>query len=257
MLGAIVGDIAGSTYEGNNFKHESCEIFAPGSQFTDDSVLTLATADHFVTGGSYTDMYQMFGRDYPYAGYGGMFFQWMLSENPEPYESWGNGSAMRASPIGWVAESLEWALEEAERSAEVTHSHPYGIKGAQAVAAAVFLARQGQSKEELRAYISQQFDYDLDRTVDQIRPGYWFDVSCEGSVPEAIIAFLDSSDFESAIRKAISLGGDSDTIACITGAIAHAFYGEIPQWMTDYCLDALDPSQRALLDEFWELYPPK
>ena len=255
MFGAIVGDIAGSTYERRNFKFESCQIFADGSQFTDDTVLTLATADYFIFGGSYAEVYRQFGRNYPRAGYGGNFIKWFLAENPRPYNSWGNGSAMRASPIGWVAEDLEWALTEAKKSAEVTHDHPNGIKGAQAVVAAVFLARRGKTKDEIKNFISQNFNYDLDRTLDSIRPGYIFEVSCEGSVPEAIIAFLESTDFESAIRKAISIGGDSDTIACISGAIAHAFYGEIPQWMIDHCYKLLDVAQRSIISDFWERYP--
>ena len=195
MFGAIVGDIAGSTYERCNFKFECCPIFAPGSQFTDDTVLTLATADHFIFGGSYEEVYRQFGRNYPNAGYGASFRQWMLSEDPKPYDSWGNGSAMRASPIGWVATDLDWALEEAKRSAEVTHNHPNGIKGAQAVVAAVFLARTGESKESIRSFISDRFAYDLSRTVEQIRPGYIFEVNSEWSVPEAIIAFLEVERF--------------------------------------------------------------
>lgn len=257
MFGAIVGDIAGSTYERHSFKSECCPIFADGSTFTDDTVLTLATADHFIFGESYADEYRRFGRNYPHAGYGAGFRQWMLSRNPEPYNSWGNGSAMRVSPIAWVAEDLQWTLEEAARSAEVTHNHPNGIKGAQAVASATFLARTGWSKEEIRNYVSATFGYDLNRTIGEIRPIYAFDVSCEGSVPEAIIAFLDSADFEDAIRKAISIGGDSDTIACITGAIAHAFYQDIPKWMSDYCMDQLDPAQRSIIADFWERHPPR
>ncbi len=255
MFGAIVGDIAGSTYERHSLKSESCPIFADGSCFTDDTVLTLATADHFIFGGSYAQVYRQFGRNYPHAGYGASFRAWMLAPAAEPYNSWGNGSAMRVSPIAWAARDLEWALEEAGRSAEVTHNHPEGIKGARAVAAAVFLARTGASKEEIRSYIGQTFGYNMNRTVVGIRPVYAFDVSCSGSVPEAIIAFLDSRDFEDAIHKAISLGGDSDTIACISGAVAHAFYGEIPKWMRDYCTALLDPAQRSILDDFWNLYP--
>ncbi len=255
MFGAIVGDIAGSTYERCNLKFEWCPIFAHGSQFTDDTVLTLATADHLIFGGSYGEAYRRYGRNYPNAGYGASFRQWMYSENPKPYDSWGNGSAMRASPIGWVAADLDWALDEAKRSAEVTHNHPNGIKGAQAVAAAVFLARKGESKDSIRKFIAERFSYNLNRTVEQIRPGYLFEVNSEWSVPEAIIAFLDSSDFETAIRKAISIGGDSDTIACIAGSIAHAFYGRIPVWMIDYCMGVLDDAQKSIISDFWERYP--
>jgi ADP-ribosylglycohydrolase len=254
MFGAIVGDIAGSTYEHSNFRFESCRIFAERSRFTDDTVLTLATADHFIFGDSYSDVYRRFGRNYPHAGYGSAFRSWFLSDHPMPYNSHGNGSAMRASPIGWVAKDLQWALDEAARSAEVTHDHPNGIKGAQAVASAVFLARQGESKQGLRKFLSGHFQYNLNRTVEDIRPSYTFNASCECSVPEAIIAFLDSSDFESALRKAISLGGYSDTIASISGAIAHAFYRQIPEWMTEYCLGVLDVAQRCIINDFWEQY---
>ena len=254
MFGAIVGDIAGSTFERHNFKFESCPIFAKGSCFTDDSVLTLATANRFLFGDSYADVYRRFGRNYPHAGYGASFREWMCSEDSEPYNSWGNGSAMRASPIAWAIDDLDEAMDEAKRSAEVTHDHPEGIKGAQAVVAAVFLARRSESKESIRNFVADRFAYDLDRTLDEIRPSYAFDVSCQGSVPEAIIAFLESTDFESAIRKAISLGGDSDTIACISGAIAHAFYRDIPDWMVDYCMNALDAAQTSIILDFWERY---
>jgi ADP-ribosylglycohydrolase len=181
----------------------------------------------------------------------------MRSNDPEPYNSWGNGSAMRVSPIAWVTDDLDWALEEARRSAEVTHDHPQGIAGAQAVVASVLLARTGHSKEFIRAEITRRFGYHLDRTIASIRPSYIFDVSCQGSVPEAIIAFLESENFEEAIRKAISLGGDSDTIASIAGAIAHAFYGGIPEWMTKYCVGVLDPAQRSIMADFWEKFPQK
>jgi ADP-ribosylglycohydrolase len=257
MFGAIVGDIAGSTFEARNCRFEGCEIFATGSRFTDDSVLTLATAHHFLTGESYSDLYQIYGRRYPLAGYGASFRTWMLSSNPKPYNSWGNGSAMRVSPVGWVAESLDWALEESKRSAEVTHDHPEGIKGAQSVSAAIFLARTGATKDTIREFISRKFGYDLNRTIDEIRPTYIFEVSCQHSVPEAIIAFLESDGFESAIRKAISLGGDSDTIACIAGSIAHAFYGSIPDWMIGYCRQKLDSLQIDLIDDFWARFPKK
>lgn len=254
MFGAIVGDIAGSTYEWNNCKSEDCIIFKQGSAFTDDTVLTLATAQHFLTGESYTQVYQGFGRAYPDAGYGGNFVRWLSATDPQPYNSWGNGSAMRVSPIGWVAQDLDWALKEAAESASVTHNHPEGIKGAQAVVAAIFLARQDKSKDEIRQYITETFSYDLTRTVASIRPTYTFDVSCQGSVPEAIICFLESTDFQDSIRKAISLGGDSDTIACITGSIAHAYYGTIPEPMVEYCRQALDRPQLAVLDKFWRRY---
>lgn len=229
MLGAMIGDIVGSVYEWNNIKTEDFEFFKDTCFFTDDTVLTAATAKVLMTGISYVEAYQDFSRRYPRRGYGGNFSHWIHAENPSPYNSWGNGSAMRVSPVGFTFDTVEEVLAEAERSAVVTHDHPEGIKGAQATALAVLLSRQGASREDIRREISLRFGYDLERTLDEIRPGYRFDVSCQGSVPEAIIAFLESEDYEDAIRKAISIGGDSDTIACITGGIAEAFYGGIPE----------------------------
>lgn len=253
MLGAIVGDIAGSTFETSNFRFESCEIFRPGSHFTDDTVLTLATADCFVFGDSYQDNYRRHGRNYPQAGYGRDFQNWLLSDSPRPYNSSSNGAAMRASPIGWIAKDLEWALSEAKRSAEVTHDHPSGIKGAQAVAAAVFLARTEKNKTILKSLLANQFGYDLTRSISKIRQRYYFTTSSEATVPEAILAFLESKSFEDALRKAISLGGDSDTLASMAGAIAHAYYGEIPDWMIKFCEQCLDGAQQSILRDFWNL----
>lgn len=229
MYGAIIGDIIGSVYERNNIKTTEFELFQKNSVFTDDTVLTIAVADAILTHKSYMEALQEYGKKYPNAGYGGNFYRWIFSDNPQPYNSWGNGSAMRVSPIAYAFNSLEKVLEEAEKSAIVTHNHPEGIKGAQTVAAAIFMARTGKSKKEIKDYIQKNFNYDLDRSIDTIRPTYKFDVSCQGSVPEAIIAFLESTDFESAIRLSISLGGDSDTIAAICGSIAEAFYKEIPE----------------------------
>ena len=265
MFGGIVGDIAGSTYERHNFKSpdnkpEDCLIFAPGSKFTDDTVLTLATAEHLLRlrdgePSTYTSAYQEFGNRYPYAGYGGRFVHWLKQKkNAKPYMSYGNGSAMRVSPIGWVAKDMEWCLEEAKKSAEVTHNHEEGIKGAQAIAASILLAREGKSKDEIRCFVTERFGYDLNRTVESIRPSYTFDVSCQGSVPESIIAFLDSSNFEDAIRKAISLGGDSDTIACIAGSIAQAYYANIPSEMIKYCREEMDWPLLRIVDDFWTRY---
>jgi ADP-ribosylglycohydrolase len=174
----------------------------------------------------------------------------MYSNNPKPYNSWGNGSAMRVSPIGWYFKTLEQTLDEAKKSAECTHCHPEGIKGAQAVAACIWLARNGQSKEEIKKYITGSFHYNLERTISEIRPDYQFDVSCQGSVPEAIIAFLESSDFENAIRLAISLGGDSDTIACITGSIAESFYQTIPENIVENTLNVLPQELIYVIDDF-------
>ncbi|MDR2410449.1 MAG: ADP-ribosylglycohydrolase family protein [Bacteroidales bacterium] len=230
MLGAITGDMIGSVYEFENTRKIDFPLFQEDSGFTDDSVLTVATMENLLSGKSnYTFYYQTYARKYPDRGYGGRFRLWMYSENPRPYNSFGNGSAMRVSPVGWFFSTLEETLTEAECSAIVTHNHPEGIKGAQAIAAAIFLARTGKSKAEIKHFIETKYAYDLNRTCNEIRPDYQFNETCQGSVPEAIIAFMESTDFEHAIRLAISLGGDSDTIAAITGGIAEAFYGKIPE----------------------------
>jgi ADP-ribosylglycohydrolase len=255
MIGAIIGDIAGSVYEHHNCKSTECEIFAPGATFTDDCVLTVATADVLLHGGNYTDAYQHYGRRFPDVGFGAHFYSWMFSDKPAPYGSWGNGSAMRVSPIGLALNALDDVLAEAERSAAVTHNHPEGVKGARAVAAAVFLARHGESKAFIRDYVAGQFGYLLNRTLDAIRPSYRFDVSCQGSVPEAIIAFLESSDFEDAIRKAISIGGDSDTIACISGSIAHAFYRVVPERHRQMMRQTVPVGLLGVIDEFEQKHP--
>ena len=228
MLGAMIGDIVGSVYEWHNIKTTEFELFKEDCFFTDDTVLTAATAKSLISEVNYTEVYQDFSQRYPRRGYGGNFSAWIYAEFPKPYNSWGNGSAMRVSPVGFAFDTVDKVLEEAKQSAIVTHNHPEGIKGAQSTALAVLMARQGASQADIRAEITRRFDYDLDRTLDEIRPDYTFDVSCQGSVPEAILAFLESESFEDAIRKAISLGGDSDTIACITGGIAEAFYGGVP-----------------------------
>lgn len=236
MLGAIIGDIAGSLYEFESPKTKDIELFVEGSRLTDDSIMTVAVgcacADSDLQDEKDFKLSVMWymrriGRQYPRAGYGGMFYRWLISDVMPAYNSFGNGSAMRVSPVAWVADSLEQAETLAKWSAEVTHNHPEGIKGAQAVASAVYLARQGKTKEELKAYIEAHY-YALDFTLDEIRPNYSFDVSCQGSVPQAIQCFLEATDFEDAIRNAISLGGDGDTIAAMAGAIAEAYYG-IPE----------------------------
>lgn len=239
IIGGIIGDIIGSVYERHNVKTIDFPLFSKRTTFTDDSVLTFATMDSILSQLDYTISYQNYGRKYPNRGYGGNFKSWIYSENPKPYNSWGNGSAMRVSPIGWAYNSLEEVFNHAKKSAEVTHNHIEGIKGAQAVATAVFLARNKKSKIEIKQYLIDKFNYNLNRSISQIRPEYQFDVSCQGSVPEAIIAFLESTDFESAIRLAISIGGDSDTIASITGAIAEAFYREIPAYIIENSLRVL------------------
>jgi len=229
ILGAVVGDVVGSIYEGSPTKSPEFDIVDNRARFTDDSVLTLATADAILQGASYESHYRRYARRYPNAGYGGNFRRWFASDTMGPYNSFGNGSAMRVSPVGWAFSDPAEVLEQAERSASCTHNHPEGIKGAQAVALAVFLARTGSSKDEIAQQIRESFSYDLDRSIRQIRPRYHFDVTCQGSVPEAIVAFLEADSLEGSIRLAVSLGGDSDTQACIAGSIAHAFYGEVPQ----------------------------
>lgn len=230
LFGTIYGDMAGSTYETHPVKDYHFNTFPENSHFTDDTVMTLAVATWLMSekrdSETLIKSMQLFGAIYPYAGYGRSFFNWLHEDNPQPYNSWGNGSAMRVSPCAWVAKSLGEAEELAKKSAEVTHNHPEGIKGAQAVAAAIYMARKGASKKEISDYITTTYGYDLTRTVSEIRAnGYKFDVSCQRSIPEAIIAFLESNDYEEAIRLAIYLGGDADTQAAIAGSIAEAFYG--------------------------------
>jgi ADP-ribosylglycohydrolase len=250
MLGAIAGDVVGSVHEHRPIKTTEFPLLVPGSRFTDDTVLTVATAHAILTGTPYQEAYRAFGRRYPDAGYGGMFLNWLASPEARPYNSWGNGSAMRIAPVGWAFDTVEAVLEEAGRSAAVTHDHPEGIKGARATAHAVFMARSGVSKEDIRAELVGRFGYDLDRTIDRIRPVYQWDVSCQGSVPEAIIAFLDSADYEDAIRLAISLGGDADTQAAIAGAIAQAHYGTVPGEIAEPVRERLPREFLEVIDEF-------
>ena len=250
IIGAIAGDIIGSVFEWHNVKTTDFHLFCRKSTFTDDSVLTLATMDALLQQKDYAETYQEFGRNYSDRGYGGHFYSWIQSENPHAYNSWGNGSAMRVSPVGWYRNSLDEVMAEAKKSAEVTHNHPEGIKGAQSTAAAVYMARTGETKDEIKKFIADTFHYDLDRELDEIRPGYEFDVSCQGSVPEAIIAFLESTDFENAVRLAVSIGGDSDTIACITGGIAEAFYGTVPEYIIGKVLEILPEELVKVVEDF-------
>jgi len=242
MIGAIIGDIVGSVYEWDNIKSKDFPLFRKDCYFTDDTVMTLAVAEGLLHGGRAEDFIsamKKYGRLYPDAGYGGRFGSWLMSEDSAPYNSWGNGSAMRVSPVAWAFDSLEEVEKYAQISAAVTHDHPEGIKGAQATAAGIFLARKGKSKAEIKEYIEHTYGYDLGRTLDEIRPVYRFNESCQETVPEAIIAFLESTDFEDAIRNAISLGGDSDTLAAITGSIAEAAYG-VPEAIRQKALGFLD-----------------
>jgi ADP-ribosylglycohydrolase len=254
MLGAIAGDVIGSVYEQRQIKSTVFPLFRPRSTFTDDTVMTVAVAYALMRRLDYAASLKNFGRKYPNAGYGGYFYQWIHAADSQPYYSWGNGSAMRVSPVGFAFDSVGRVLAEAEKSAAVTHNHPEGIKGARATALAVFLARTGHSKADIRQKISDRFGYDLDRTLADIRPSYSFDVSCQGSVPPAIVAFLESTDVETAIRNAISLGGDSDTLACIAGAVAHAFYRDIPEHIESEVRLRLPADLLQIIDEFRAKY---
>lgn len=239
MYGAILGDIIGAPYEfDRGEKTKDFPLFCKGPKFTDDSVMTIAVAEALLDSmgksddevrKALVDSMRRWGARYPYAGYGGMFRRWLQSDDPQPYGSYGNGSAMRASSAGWLFDSFDETWKKARLTAEVTHNHPEGIKGAECVAAVIWLARHGKSKDEIRAIVEDTFGYDLSRTYDEIRPGYRHVESCQATVPEAVTAFLEGNDFEDVIRTAVSLGGDCDTLACIAGSMAEAFYGVPPQ----------------------------
>ena len=254
MKGAVAGDIIGSIYERKPIKTKAFPLFDRRCTYTDDTVLTVAIAEAILTGRSYRDAVLAFGRRYPLAGYGGTFIGWLQQTEPQPYNSWGNGSAMRVSPIGVAFSTVEAVLHEAEQSAVISHDHPEGVKGAQATALAVFLARQGEDKESIRAEIVRRFGYDLSQTVAEIRPDYRFDVSCQGTVPAALIAFLDSDSYEDTVRNAISLGGDSDTLACIAGGVAEAFYGEVPAPIWSQVVAFLPAELLTVLAAFYEKF---
>ncbi len=255
MLGAIAGDIIGSPYErtGSRIKKKDFPLFSPNSRYTDDTVLTVAVADALMHRIPYEKAYRDYYRRYPDAGYGPGFISWARDPNSIPYGSFGNGSAMRVSPVAWMFSTLEEVLSAARESAIPTHNHPEGIAGAQATAAAIFMARTGSTKEHIREYISSTFKYDLSRTVDSIRPSYVFSSRCGDSVPEAIIAFLDARSFEDAVRNAVSLGGDSDTQAAIAGSIAEPFYG-IPPSLEEKILSMLDGFLSEKVMEFRMTY---
>ena len=254
MIGAIAGDIIGSVYEHRPIKTKAFPLFQDRCTFTDDTVLTVAVAEAILSGVPYLACIREMGRRYPHAGYGGSFFRWLYASDAKPYNSWGNGSAMRVSPVGFAFATEDDVLQQARLTAEITHNHPEGIKGAQAAALAIFLARTVRDKEAVRARITTLFGYDLNRTVDDIRPSYAFDVSCQGSVPEAIIAFLDADSYEDAVRNAVSLGGDSDTLACITGGIAQAFYNDVPGGIRDKVEEILTPDLWAVTRAFCNKY---
>jgi ADP-ribosylglycohydrolase len=255
VLGSIVGDIIGSVYEHFPIKTMEFPLFQNRSRFTDDTVLTVAIASSILEKVDYATSLRKFGQKYPNAGYGGAFFNWLFDPESRPYNSWGNGAAMRVSPVGFAFATIEEVLEEGKNTAVVSHNHPEGIKGAQTTALAVFLARTGAGKKQIQAEITRRFGYELSRTIDEIRPQYGFDISCQGTVPEAITAFLESEDYEDAVRKAISLGGDSDTLACITGGIAHAFYKEIPEKIVMEVRGRLPQEFLSIIDKFSAAYP--
>lgn len=258
MFGAIIGDIVGSRFEWRNRKSKDFEFLShtKGCRPTDDSIMTFAVAQAILDCGNNYDMLsqhavtrmQEFGHRYPYAGYGGKFIRWLHSSNPHPYNSWGNGAAMRVSACGFAASNIEEAKALSAAVTTVTHNHPEGMKGAEATAVAIFLARSGKSMNEIREYIKTNY-YTVDFTLDDIRASYNFDVSCQGSVPQAMEAFLESTGFEDAIRNAVSIGGDSDTIAAITGGIAEAFFG-IPSDIQELALTFLNEEQREILNSF-------
>ena len=250
MLGALLGDMVGSRFEWKNYKKTDFELCHPDCRATDDSVLTIATAQALLDHIPFGDAYRLWYRRYPHAGYGRSFAAWAQGESSSGYNSFGNGSAMRVAPVGWYAQTMDEVLGLAEQSAQPTHNHAEGIKGAQAVATAIFLARTGNSKQQIQDWVEQRFDYDLTMTPDVIRPDYVFDVTCQGSVPQAISCFLHSSDVEDALRTAVSIGGDSDTIACICGSITEAYYGWIPEPLVNWCLGKLDTSQRQQVQRF-------
>ena len=257
MLGALAGDIIGSTYEFRNVKSVSFDFFPQGSAFTDDSVMTLAVAkwlmeDKLHTPAGLVKRMQELGRRHGDAGYGTHFLQWLFSNKPLPYNSWGNGAGMRVSPVGLYAKTLDEVLALAAVTASVSHNHAEGVKGAQAIATSVYLCKEGRSKDEIRDFVSDNFGYDLNRKIDEIRRTYFFDVSCQGSVPEAIIAFLEGNSFEEVIRLAISLGGDSDTIGCMAGAIAACCY-EIPDYIAINCNECLTPDLREIKNMFLDM----
>lgn len=257
IIGAIAGDVIGSAYEFNPTRDHDFELFTPKSSFTDDTVLTMANAlwlidDEHHTHERLVEIMLDLCRRYPNRGYGGRFANWICDKDPQPYNSYGNGSAMRVSPVGYYAQTLEEALALAKVSAEVTHNHPEGIKGAQATAAAIFLARRGKFKQEIRDYVAQTFDYDLSRTLDEIRPTFTFDETCQRTVPEAITCFMEGKDYEDVVRLSVALAGDADTIAAIAGSISSAV-DEVPNGITQQVIALLSEEFCTTLLRFNEL----
>ena len=276
MIGAITGDIIGSVYEFRNIKTKNFKLFKDRLFFTDDTVMTCAVAEALMNGGErgeFITAMKKYGRMYPSSGYGGHFIDWIFSDSDSPYYSFGNGSAMRVSPCGWISDDIEYCREKARLSAEVTHNHPEGIKGALAVADSIFICRthlkrkygdcersynndMDECKKILKKHIESEYGYDLSKTIDEIRPGYIFNETCQGSVPQAITAFLESTDYEDAVRNAISIGGDSDTIAAITGSIAEAAYG-VPEHIKEKAYTYLDETLINIIERWNEFIKQK
>lgn len=260
IIGAICGDIIGSTREFNPIKTKNFQLLEINSTFTDDTILTLAIAKWLTDDKNYSQKtliknMQELTRLYPNAGYGGSFSKWIISDNPQPYNSWGNGSAMRVSPVAWITSSLDKTEELAKISAIVTHNAPEGVVGAQATASAIYLARTGESKREIKTYIEDKYHYNLSRKIDDIRPTYTFEVSCQKSVPEAIISFLESDSYIDSIRNAISLGGDADTQSAIAGSIAAAYYKDgVPEKIANKCINILSDDLQEILNNFNDTY---
>ena len=264
MIGAIIGDIVGSPYEFDyrNIKTKEFPLFSVQSEFTDDTVMTVAVADALLNAGTMACLdeirsavvgkMQLWGLRYPNAGYGMRFVRWLTMRNPQPYNSWGNGSAMRVSSVGWLYDSLERTLDVAKATADVTHNHPEGIKGAQATAAAIYLARNGKDRSEIRSYIENRFGYDFSRTCDEIRPTYRHVESCQETVPEALTAVWEGKDFEDTIRLAVSLGGDSDTLTCIAGGVAEAIWG-VPEVIKHEALNRLPEEMKVVYEAFMKM----
>jgi ADP-ribosylglycohydrolase len=255
MIGAIAGDVVGSPYEHRPHKSVDFPLLQPGSCYTDDTVLTIATARAILSGEPYGNAYLELARRYPRAGYGKQFKEWLAFDVQRPYGSFGNGSAMRVSPVGLAFDTVERVLAEAEKSAAVTHDHPDGIRGAQAVALAVFRARHGTPKSAMRSELETRFGYDLSRTIDGIRPAYTFNPTCQGSVPEALIAFLEATSTEDAIRLAVSLGGDADTLAAMAGSVAEPFHRDLPEPVVASVRALLPPEFLEVIDAFGRAFP--
>lgn len=257
LFGALGGDFVGSIYEFRNIKAKDFPLLDKRCNFTDDSILTLATADAICSNATFSVCYHRWGNRYPSRGYGSSFRSWLAKSEEElsPYGSWGNGAAMRVSPIGFAFQEVDDVLDVAKASASATHNHIEGIRGAQAIALAVFLAKQGNDKESIKKEIEHRFDYNLSQSLDSIRPTYCFDVSCQGTVPVAIRAFLESWCYEDAIRNAISVGGDSDTIAAITGGVALAYYKEMPEELIGAIEKKLTADMKIVCDQFARNYP--